>query len=107
MIYGEDVTHLITEVGLSYVYMAENLEERKKLIAAVAGDTPIGHTITDKEIKELRAAGKVQFPEDLGIDPSEATRERLAAKNLQDLVEWSGGLYKIPPKFLKPREPKK
>ena len=107
MIYGDDVTHLITEIGLSYLYMAENLEERKKLIAAVAGDTPIGHTITDKEIKELRAAGKVMFPEDLGIDPSEATRERLAAKNLQELVEWSGGLYKIPEKFLKPREPKK
>ncbi len=99
MIYGEDLTHLITEVGLSYVYMAENLEERKKLIAAVAGDTPVGHMITDKEIKELRAAGKVMYPEDLGIDPSEATRERLAAKNMQDLVEWSGGLYKIPPKF--------
>lgn len=100
MIYGDDLTHLVTEVGLGYVYMAESLEERKKIIAAVAGDTPVGHTITDKEIKELRAMGKVAYPEDLGIDPSEATRERLAAKNMQDLVEWSGGLYKIPAKFL-------
>jgi len=76
--------------------MAENIEERKKLIAAVAGDTPIGRTITEKEIKELRAAGKVAFAEDLGINPSEATRERLSAKTMQDIVEWSGGLYKIP-----------
>lgn len=100
MIYGEDLTHLVTEVGLGYVYMGETLEERKKIIAAVAGDTPVGHTITTKEINELRAAGKVMFPEDLGIDPSEATRERLAAKDLHDIVEWSGGLYKIPPKFI-------
>ncbi len=99
MIYGEDLTHLITEVGLGYVYMGRTKEERRKIIAAVAGDTPVGHTITEKEIKELRAEGKVAFPEDLGIDRSEATRERLAAKNMQDLVEWSGGLYKIPDKF--------
>lgn len=101
MIYGEDLTHLITEVGLGYVYMGETKEERRKIIAAVAGDTPVGHTITDLEIKRLRNEGKVMFPQDLGIDPSEATRERLAAKSMQDLVEWSGGLYKIPAKFLK------
>ena len=99
MIHGEDLTHLITEIGLSYIYMAENIEERKKLIAAVAGDTPIGRTITDKEVKEFRAAGKVKFPEDLGIDPSEATRERLAAKNMKEITEWSGGLYKAPAKY--------
>lgn len=99
MIYGEDLTHLITEVGLGYVYMGETLEERRKIIAAVAGDTPVGHTITTKEINDLRAAGKVAFPEDLGIDPSEATRERLAAKNMKEITDWSDGLYKAPPKF--------
>ena len=99
MIYGEDLTHLITEVGLGYVYMGETPEERRKIIAAVAGDTPVGHTITTKEINELRAAGKVAFPEDLGIDPSEATRERLAAKNMKEITDWSDGLYKAPPKF--------
>ncbi len=99
MIYGEDLTHLITEVGLGYVYMGETPEERRKIIAAVAGDTPVGHTITTKEINDLRAAGKVAFPEDLGIDPSEATRERLAAKNMKEITDWSDGLYKAPPKF--------
>ena len=99
MIYGEDLTHLITEVGLGYVSMGETPEERRKIIAAVAGDTPVGHTITTKEINELRAAGKVAFPEDLGIDPSEATRERLAAKNMKEITDWSDGLYKAPPKF--------
>lgn len=99
MIYGEDLTHLITEVGLGYVYMGETPEERRKIIAAVAGDTPVGHTITTKEINDLRAAGKVAFPEDLGIDSSEATRERLAAKNMKEITDWSDGLYKAPPKF--------
>jgi malonate decarboxylase alpha subunit len=64
MIHGEDVTHLITEVGLSYVYMANDLEERKKLIAAVAGDTPVGQNITKDEIEKLRKQGKVAFAED-------------------------------------------
>jgi len=99
MIHGDDLTHLITEIGLSYIYMAESVDERKKLIAAVAGDTPVGRTITDKEVKEFRAAGKVKFPEDLGIDPSEATRERLAAKNMKEITDWSGGLYKAPAKY--------
>lgn len=99
MIYGDDVTHLITEVGLGYVYMGRNQEERREIIAALAGDTPVGHTITDKRIKELRFEGKVMFPEDLGIDKSEATRERLAAQNMKEITEWSHGLYKAPPKF--------
>jgi malonate decarboxylase alpha subunit len=99
MIHGEDLTHLITEVGLSYVYMAENLEERKKLIAAVAGDTPIGQTITKAEIDKLRSQGKVQFAEDLGIDPAKATRDRLSAKTMKDIYDISGGLYHAPPQF--------
>jgi hypothetical protein len=36
----------------------------------------------------------------LGIDPAKATRDRLAAKNFDEIVEWSGGLYKIPAQFL-------
>ena len=99
MIYGEDVTHLITEVGLGYVYMGRDRKERREIIAAVAGDTPVGHTITDKRIRELRDEGKVMFPQDLGIDPSEATRERLAAKNMKEITEWSHGLYHAPDKF--------
>lgn len=99
MIYGEDVTHLITEIGLAYVYMGLTQQERREIIAAVAGDTPVGHTITDRRIRELRDEGKVMFPEDLGIDRSEATRERLAAKNMKEITEWSHGLYKTPAKF--------
>ena len=100
MIHGDDVTHLVTEIGVAYLYMAKNKEERKELIAAVAGKTALGLTMSDERRAELRKEGKVAFPEDLGIDPATATRDRLAAQDLNDIVEWSHGLYKIPAKFL-------
>ena len=49
---------------------------------------------------KMRELGIVKTPADLGIDVATATRERLAAKNIMDLVEWSGGLYDPPAKFL-------
>ena len=41
MIYGDDVTHLLTEEGIAYLYKARSLEERQAMIAAVAGVTSI------------------------------------------------------------------
>jgi len=35
----------------------------------------------------------------LGIDPSTANASLLAARSMADLVEWSGGLYKVPEQF--------
>lgn len=99
MIYADDVTHLLTEEGIAYLYMASSLEERKKMIAAVAGVTDIGLTAKAEDVRKLRAEGKVAFPSDLNIDKSRATRSLLAAKSIADLVEWSGGLYNPPAKF--------
>ena len=99
MIYADDVTHLLTEEGIAYLYMASSLEERKKMIAAVAGVTDIGLTAKAEDVRKLRAEGKVAFPSDLNIDKSRATRSLLAAKSITDLVEWSGGLYNPPAKF--------
>lgn len=99
MIYADDVTHLLTEEGIAYLYMARSLEERKKMIATVAGVTDIGLTAKPEDVKNLRAEGKVVFPSDLGIDKSRANRSLLAAKSIADLVEWSGGLYNPPAKF--------
>src|ERR1700729_2180516 len=42
MIYGDDVTHLVTEEGVAHLYKTEGLEERKAAIAAIAGVTEIG-----------------------------------------------------------------
>ena len=44
MIYGDDVTHLLTEEGIAYLYKASSQEERQAMIAAVAGVTSIGLT---------------------------------------------------------------
>ena len=68
-------------------------------IRAVAGNTEVGKLEDPAETRKLRKAGIVKLPEDLGIDKGRATRELLAAKNMKDLVDWSGGLYDPPAKF--------
>ncbi|MCZ4225093.1 malonate decarboxylase subunit alpha [Pedobacter rhodius] len=99
MIYGDDVTHVVTEEGIAYVYKAEGEEERRQALSAVAGVTPIGRASNAKIIQSLRERGVVAYPEDLGIQRTEARRSLLAAKNVKDLVEWSEGLYNPPAKF--------
>lgn len=46
-----------------------------------------------------RFRGIVKLPEDLGIKRSEAKRSLLAAQTIDDLIEWSDGLYEPPMKF--------
>ncbi|MDE2290060.1 MAG: malonate decarboxylase subunit alpha [Burkholderiales bacterium] len=99
MIYGDDVTHVLTEEGIAYLYKARSLEERKRMIAAVSGVTPIGLRSDPAERAALRRDGLVALPEDLGVDRRAATRSLLAAKSMADLVEWSDGLYDPPARF--------
>ncbi|MDE2160708.1 MAG: malonate decarboxylase subunit alpha [Burkholderiales bacterium] len=99
MIYGDDVTHLLTEEGLAYLYKAQSLEQRRAMIAAVAGVTPIGLRQDAAQTRRLRSDGLVALPEDLGVDRNQATRSLLAARSMADLVEWSGGLYQPPARF--------
>jgi malonate decarboxylase alpha subunit len=42
MIYGDDVSHVVTEEGIAYLCKAEGAEERRRAIAAVAGVSPVG-----------------------------------------------------------------
>lgn len=99
MIYGDDVTHLLTEEGIAYLYKARSLEERQAMIAAVAGVTAIGLRHDPAETERMRREGLIAWPEDLGIRRTDARRELLAARSVADLVEWSGGLYNPPAKF--------
>ncbi|MED1796971.1 malonate decarboxylase subunit alpha [Brevibacillus nitrificans] len=99
MIYGDDVTHVVTEEGIAYLYKAQSLEERRQAIAAIAGVTPVGLDCDRKEIKRLRQEGLIALPEDLDIRRTDAKRSLLAAKSVEELVEWSGGLYDPPTKF--------
>lgn len=99
MIYGDDVTHVVTEEGIAYLYKAQSLEERKAALEAVAGVTPIGLRHNQNKVERMRRDGLVAFPEDLQIRRTEAKRSLLAARSVEDLVEWSGGLYNPPAKF--------
>ena len=99
MIYGDDVTHVLTEEGIAYLYRARSLEERRAMVAAVAGITDIGLGVDAKRVADLRRQELVVFPEDMGIRRTDATRSLLAAGSVSDLVDWSGGLYNPPAKF--------
>ncbi|MED4057268.1 malonate decarboxylase subunit alpha [Niallia taxi] len=99
MIYGDDVTHVITEEGIAYLYKSDSLEERKKALAAIAGVTPLGMESIEKDVKSLRDQGIVAYPEDLGIARQQAKRSLLAAQSVSDLVDWSECLYEPPAKF--------
>jgi len=99
MIYGDDVTHVITEEGIAYLSRCETMEIRMAAIRAVAGYTDLGLKAKPEETRRLRDARIVQTPEDLGVDRNRATRDLLAAKSMQDLVTWSDGLYEPPARF--------
>src|SRR5690606_10584420 len=99
MIYGEDVTHIVTEEGIANLLLCRTPEEREQAIRGVAGYTPVGIQRDEAKVKELRQRGIIQHPEDLDIDPTQVSRDLLAAKSVKDLVKWSGGLYRPPSRF--------
>nr|WP_255437776.1 malonate decarboxylase subunit alpha [Thalassobacillus sp. CUG 92003] len=99
MIYGDDVTHVVTEEGIAYLYKTTSMEKRREAVAAVAGVTPIGLNHNPGRTADLREKGIIAIPEDLGIRRTDAKRSLLAAKSVEELVEWSEGLYNPPAKF--------
>lgn len=99
MIYGDDVTHIVTELGIAYLTKCDSMAERTAAIRAIAGKTEVGLKADPKETQRLRNLGIVKTPEDFGIDLSKANRDLLAAKSIKELVDWSGGLYNPPAKF--------
>ena len=99
MIYGDDVTHVITEAGVANLLLCRTPEERTAALRAVAGDTDFGRAASAATTADLRARGIVMRPSDLGIAVDEATRDLLAAQTIDDLVRASGGLYEPPARF--------
>jgi malonate decarboxylase alpha subunit len=99
MIYGEDVTHILTEEGIANLLLTRSDEEREQAIRGVAGYTPLGLKRDKRMVENLRDRGVIQRPEDLGIDARSATRNLLAARSMRDLVRASGGLYQPPKRF--------
>lgn len=99
MIYGEDLTHIITEEGIANLLLCRTPDEREQAIRGVAGYTPVGMARDRRAVENLRDRGIVRRPEDLGIDKRMATRDLLAARSIKDLVHASGGLYDPPKRF--------
>ena len=99
MIYGDDVTHILTEEGIANLLLCRNAEEREQAIRGVAGYTPVGRGRDRRMVENLRDRGVIRRPEDLGIDKRMATRDLLAARSVKDLVRASGGLYDPPKRF--------
>jgi malonate decarboxylase alpha subunit len=99
MIYGEDVTHVLTEEGLANLLLCRSDEEREQAIRGVAGYTPVGLARDRRAVENLRDRGVIRRPEDLGVDKRHATRDLLAARSVKDLVRASGGLYDPPKRF--------
>jgi malonate decarboxylase alpha subunit len=99
MIYGDEVTHIVTEEGIANLLLCRGLEEREQAIRGVAGFTEVGRGRDRKVVESLRQRGVIKRPEDLGIDVLDATRHLLAARSIEDLVTWSAGLYHPPSQF--------
>jgi malonate decarboxylase alpha subunit len=99
MIYGDDVTHVVTERGVANLLRCRSPQEREAALRAVAGDTEFGRRQLSEMTDSLRRHCIVLFPSDLGIDVNTATRDWLAAQSIDELVTASGGLYVPPAKF--------
>lgn len=99
MIFGDDVTHIVTEEGIANLLLCRNDEEREQAIRGVAGYTAVGLGRDRAAVEALRARGVIQRAEDLGISIRQASRDLLAAKTVKDLVRASGGLYSPPSRF--------
>lgn len=81
MIYGDDVTHILTEEGIANLLLCRTEEEREQAIRGVAGYTAVGMGRDRRMVENLRDRGIIRRAEDLGIDKRMATRDLLAAKN--------------------------
>lgn len=99
MVYGDDVTHVVTEEGIANLLLCRDADEREHAIRGVAGYTAVGRGRDRRLVERLRERGVIRRPEDLGIDPLDADRRLLAARSVKDLVHWSGGLYAPPSRF--------
>jgi malonate decarboxylase alpha subunit len=99
MIYGDDISHVVTEKGIANLLLCRTSEERSEAIRGVAGDTPVGLGRCGRTVENLRDRGIIRRPDDLGVDIRSATRDLLAARSIGDLVNCSGGLYEPPERF--------
>jgi malonate decarboxylase alpha subunit len=66
MIYGDDVTHVITEQGVANLLLCRSPNEREGALRAIAGDTDFGSAQAPDMTNNLRERRIVMRPSDLG-----------------------------------------
>src|SRR5258706_5844144 len=86
MVYGDDVTHIVTEEGIANLLLCRDRDEREQAIPGVAGYTQIGRGANSGMVERLGQRGAIRRPEELGIDPLDADRPLLSATALKDLM---------------------
>lgn len=101
MVYGDDVTHIVTEEGIANLLLCRDLKERREAIRGVAGFTPVGMRRSPAAVDNLRDRGVVRRPDDLGVRWRDASTDLLAARSIKEIVEWSKGLYTPPAQFVR------
>jgi len=106
MIYGDDVTHVVTERGVANLLRCRSPQEREAALRAIGGDTDFGKRQSPETGDSLRRRGHGDVPLRPRIDVNTATRDWLAAQTIDDLVTASGGLYVPPAKFRPTRSPR-
>ena len=99
MIYGDDVTHIVTEEGIANLLLCRDPAEREQAIRGVAGYTEVGRgrdaRWSRRQASAARSAGR-RISASIRSTP---TASLLAARSIKDLVRWSGGLYRPPSQF--------
>jgi malonate decarboxylase alpha subunit len=99
MIYGDDVTHIVSEEGIANLLLCRTAEEREQAIRGIAGYTDVGRARDRKMVEKLRERKVIRWAEDVGINPLDAQRSMLSARSIEDLMHWSDNLYEPPSKF--------
>src|SRR6202020_521983 len=65
MIYGDDVTHVITERGVANLLRCRSPQDREAALRAIAGDTEFGKRQLSEITDSLRRSGIGSFPPNL------------------------------------------
>src|SRR5207237_10537032 len=92
VIYGDDVTHILTEEGIANLLLCRDDAEREQAIRGVAGYTAVGLKRDRAAVAKLHERGVVRRAEDLGIDKRDAPRDAPAGGSVKDPVLLSGVL---------------
>src|ERR1700691_2805007 len=91
MIYGDDVTHIVTEEGIANLLLCRSKDEREHAIRGVAGYTEVGRGRDARMVQRLRERGVIRRPEDLGIVALDADPRLPAARSLRALARCAVG----------------